>query len=216
VRRRRLPQSVHGDGPSTGGRSSTTSTHDGGGSSIRSSGCGSQVAGGGSPIQRASDSGALVRASGGVPEAQRRRHFQGRRANDVRLRASSDGDAGGARFERAASRKARDARGDDRVWHPPIRCSLGGPSGNLHLCLCYRRRPPDTTYFDSCFLFDYCVLCLPHVLFTLKTYNFMLEHRDRISVYCMHIFCMHIGKAIPWFMMSVICAHAMETPMVLP
>jgi hypothetical protein len=37
------------------------------------------------------------------------------------------------------------------------------------------------------FFFDYCVLCLPHVLFTLKLYDFMLEHGVRISVYCMHI-----------------------------
>jgi hypothetical protein len=26
----------------------------------------------------------------------------------------------------------------------------------------------------------------------------MLEHGVRISVCCMHIFCMHIGKAIPY------------------
>jgi hypothetical protein len=31
----------------------------------------------------------------------------------------------------------------------------------------------------------------------LKRYDFMLEHGVRISVYCMHIFCMHIGKTIP-------------------
>jgi hypothetical protein len=148
------------------------STRGGGGSSIRSSGGGSQVGGGGSPIQRASDSGAIVRASGGVPEAPRRRHFQGRQVSDARRRASSDGDAWGAMFERAASRKARDARSDDRAWHPPIRRSFGGPSDDLHLCLCHRRRPPTTTSFDSCFLFDYCVLCLPHVLFTLKTVRF--------------------------------------------
>jgi hypothetical protein len=101
--------------------------------------------GGGSPIQRASDSGALVRASGGVLEAPRRRHFQGQRASDARRRASSDGDAWGAMFERATSRKARDARSKDPAWHPPIQRS---------------------------FLFDYCVLCLPHVLFTLKTVRF--------------------------------------------
>jgi hypothetical protein len=62
-----------------------TSTRGGGGSSIRSSGGGSQVGGGGSPIQRASDSVALVRASGGVLEVPRRQHFQGRRASDVRV-----------------------------------------------------------------------------------------------------------------------------------
>jgi hypothetical protein len=110
-----------------------------------------------------------MRASGGVPEAPRRRHFQGQRASGARRCASRDGDAWGARFERAASRKARDARNDDRAWHPPIQRSLGGPRDDLHLCLCHRRRPPATTSFDSCFLFDYCVLCLPYVLFTLKT-----------------------------------------------
>jgi hypothetical protein len=56
-----------------GGRNSITSTRGGGGSSIRSE--------------------ALVQASDGVPEAPRRRHFQGRRASDARRHASSDGDA---------------------------------------------------------------------------------------------------------------------------
>jgi hypothetical protein len=138
-----------------------TSTRGGGGFSIWSSG-------GASPIQRASDNGALVRASGGVPESPRRRHFQGRRASGARRRVSSDDDSWGARFEWAVSRKARDARSDDHAWHPPIRRNLGGPSDDLHLCLCHRRRPPTTISFDSCFLFDYCVLCLPHVLFKLK------------------------------------------------
>jgi hypothetical protein len=32
----------------------------------------------------------------------------------------------------------------------------------------------------------------------------MLEHGVRISVCCMHIFCMHIGKAIPRFMLFII------------
>jgi hypothetical protein len=84
---------VRDGGPPAGGHNSMTSTRDGGGSSIRSSGDGSQVGGGGSPIQRVSDSGALVRESGGVPEVPRRRHFQGRRASDARRRASSDVDA---------------------------------------------------------------------------------------------------------------------------
>jgi hypothetical protein len=39
-----------------------------------------------------------------------------------------------------------------------------------------------------------------------KLYDFMLKHGVRISVYCMHI-----GKAIPWFMLFLICAHAMKT-----
>jgi hypothetical protein len=75
-----------GGGSQAGGRNSITSTRGGGSSSIRNSG-------GGSPIQRASDSGTLVRASGGVPEAPRRRHFQGRRASDTCRCASNDGDA---------------------------------------------------------------------------------------------------------------------------
>jgi hypothetical protein len=41
-----------------------------GGSSIQSSGGRSEVSGGGFPTQRASDSGAPVRASGGVPGAR--------------------------------------------------------------------------------------------------------------------------------------------------
>jgi hypothetical protein len=156
---------MHDGGPPAGGRCSLTSMHGGGGSSIQSSG-------GGSLIQRASDSRALMWASGGVPGTPRRRHFQGRRASDAPRRASSNGDAWGARFERVVSRKARGARSDDHTWHPPIRRSLGGPSDDLHLCLCHRRRPPATTSFDLCFLFDYCVLCLPPILFTLKTVQF--------------------------------------------
>jgi hypothetical protein len=73
-RRWRPPiQRASGGGSQAGGRNSITSTRGGGGSSIRSE--------------------ALVQASGGVPEAPRRRHFQGRRASDARRRASSDGDA---------------------------------------------------------------------------------------------------------------------------
>jgi hypothetical protein len=167
-----------------------TSTRGDGGSSIRSSGDGSQVGGGGSLIQRANDSGALMRASDGVPEAPRRRHFQGRRASGARRRASSDGDAWGTRFKRATPRKARDARNDDRAWHPPIRHSLGGSSDDLHLCFCHRRHPPATTSFDSCFLFDYCVLCLPHVLFTLKTVRFYAWTRSSY-ISLLHAYFLH-------------------------
>jgi hypothetical protein len=177
---------------------------DGGGSSIWSSGGGYQFGDGGSPIQRASDSGALVRASGGVPGAPRQWHFRGRRASSAPRRASSDGDVWGARFERAASRKARGARSDDRAWHPPIRRSLGDPSDDLHLCLCHRRRSSATTSSDSCFLFDYCVLCLPHILFKLKTLRFYAWTWSSYIICCMYIFCMHIRKAIPWFMLFVI------------
>jgi hypothetical protein len=150
-----VAESVRGGGLPACGRGSLTSTRGGGGSSIRSSGGGSQVCGGGSSIQRASDSGTLVRASGGVPGA--RRHFQGRRASGAPRRASSDGDAWGARFERAVSRKARGARNDDHVWHPPIRRSLGGPSDDLH-CACviddvFRPLPHPIRVFFSIIVF---------------------------------------------------------------
>jgi hypothetical protein len=98
-----LPDRARGGGPPASGcygRGSPTSTCGGGGSSIRSRGSGSQVGGGHSPIQRVSDNSALVRASGGVPGAPRRRHFQGRRASGAPRCASSDGDTLDVRFER--------------------------------------------------------------------------------------------------------------------
>jgi hypothetical protein len=88
-----------------------TSTCGGGGSSIQSSGGGSQVGGGGFPIQRSSDSRALVRASGGIPEALRRRHFQGRRASgaiDVRV-ATATHEARGSSERRHGRREMRAA-----------------------------------------------------------------------------------------------------------
>jgi hypothetical protein len=206
-----LPQSVRGGGPPAGGRNSMTSTRGGGGSSIRSSGGGSQVGGGDSPIQRASGgvpelprrrhfqgrraSGDVPevprrrhfqgrRASDGVPEVPRRQHFEGRRASDDRRRASSDGDAWGATFERATSWKARDAHSDDHAWHLPIRRS----------------------FFSIIVFYAYHIYYLRQ-----KLYDFILKHRVRISVYCMHI-----EKAIPWFMLFVICAHAIESPTILP
>jgi hypothetical protein len=108
VQRWRLPESVRGGGSSAGGcggRGSLTSTRGGSGSSIRSSGGGSQVGGGGSSIQRASGSETLMRASGGVPVAPRRRHFQGRRASGAPRRASNDDGAQGMRFERRHGRR---------------------------------------------------------------------------------------------------------------
>jgi hypothetical protein len=142
------------------------------------------------PIQRANDSGTLVWASDGVPRAPRRRHFQDRRASDAPRRVSSDGDAWGASFERAASQKVRGARSYDRAWHPPIRRSLGGSSDDLHLCLCHQRCPPATTSSNSCFLFDYCVLCLPHVLFTLKTVRFYAWRRSSY-ISLLHAYFLH-------------------------
>jgi hypothetical protein len=73
--------------------------------SIRSNGDGSQNGGGGSSIQRASDGGVPVHASGGVPEAQRRRHSQGGRASGTPCHASSDGATRDTRFERRHRRR---------------------------------------------------------------------------------------------------------------
>jgi hypothetical protein len=176
VRRWWLPESVRSGGLPAGGRGSLTSTRGGGDS---------QVCGGASSV-----SGTLVRASGGIPGAPRRRHFQGRRASGAPRRASSDDDAWGARFELATSRKARGARSDNRAWHPPIQRSLGSPSDDLHLCLCHLRRPPATTSSDSGFLFDYCVLCLPHVLFKLKTVWFYAYSRSSY-ISLLHAYFLH-------------------------
>jgi hypothetical protein len=63
------------------------------------------VGGGGSPIQRASDGGAPVWASGGVARAPRRRHSQSGRTSSAPRRACSDGAARGERFERHHGRR---------------------------------------------------------------------------------------------------------------
>jgi hypothetical protein len=157
---------VRGGGPPADGRSSITSTRGGGGSSIQSSG------GGVSPIQRASDSGALVRASGDVPRPQ-----GGGTSKTDEQAAPVDVQVATATHEARGSSEQRHGRREMRT--EMIACDilryfavLGGPSDDLHLCLCHRRRPPATISFDSCFIFEYCVLCLPHVLFTLKTLRF--------------------------------------------
>jgi hypothetical protein len=182
-----LPQSVRGGGPPAGGRSSMTSMRGGGGSSIRSSGGGSQVGGGGSPIQRGATVGPCAgkrRRGGGTSKA-------GEQATpvDVRVptatheaRCSSERRHG--RREMRAAMIALDILRSGAVWAARV---------TTYICTCVIDDVlPATTSFDSCFLFDYCVLCLSHVLFTLKMYDFMLEHGVRISVYCMHI-----GKTIP-------------------
>jgi hypothetical protein len=154
VRRRRLPESARG-----------------GGSSIWSSGGSSQVGGGGSLVQRASDGGALVRATGGVPGAPRRRHFQGRRGSSAPRRVSSDGDARDARFERRHGR--REVRAST-IAHDILRSgAVRAARVTTYICACViddvlRRLPPPIRVF----FFYYCVLCLPHVLFTLKTVRF--------------------------------------------
>jgi hypothetical protein len=149
---------------------SPTSTCGGSDSSIQSRGGGSQVGGGGSPIQRASDGSALVRASGGVPGAPRRRHFQGRRASDAPRCASSDGNTRGARFERRYGRcEVRAAT----IAHDILRSgAVRAARMTTYICAyvvddVLQRLPP-----SICMFFDYCVLCLPHVLFTLKTVQF--------------------------------------------
>jgi hypothetical protein len=100
------------------------------------------------------------------------------------------------------SRKVRGVRSDDRAWHPPIRRS--SDFGRPELCLCRRRRSPATTSSDLFFLFDYCVLCLPHVLFTLKTVRFYAWTRSLYISLLHAYFCMHIVNAIPWFMLFII------------
>jgi hypothetical protein len=160
---------VCGGGPPAGGRSSLTSTRDGGGSSIRSSGDGSQVDGGGSPIQRASDSGTLVRARATSPRPREGGTSKaGEQAAPVDVRvATATHEARGSSERRHKRRKMRAAMiacnilRSGAVWAARV---------TTYICACLiDRHPPATTSFDSCFLFDSCVLCLPHVLFTLKT-----------------------------------------------
>jgi hypothetical protein len=67
------------------------------------------------------------------------------------------------------------------------RCSSERRHGRPEMRAAMIAHPP----IRRSFLFDYCVLCLSHVLFTPKLYDFMVKHGVRISIYCMHI-----GKAI--------------------
>jgi hypothetical protein len=67
-----------------------------------------------------------------------------------------------------------------------------------YICACViddvlRPLPPSIRVF-----FSIIVFYAYHMYYLrLKLYDFMLEHGVHISVYSMHIFCMHIGKAIP-------------------
>jgi hypothetical protein len=158
-------------GPPAGGCGSLTSTRGGGGSSIHSSGGGSSIrsSGGGSPIQRASDSGPLcgqATSSPGPQGGDTSKASEQAASLDVRV-ATTTHEARDSSERRHGRREVRAA-----MIARDIRRSLGGPSDHLHLCLCHWRRPPATTSSDSCFLFDYYVLCLPHVLFMLKTVRF--------------------------------------------
>jgi hypothetical protein len=161
VRRRRLPESARGGGPPTGGyggHGSLTSMRGGGGLSIRGSG--------GGPRSMAADPRSRGEQRRG-PCAGKRWHFQGWRASGAPRRASSDGNARGARFERRHGRHevraatiARDILRSGAVWVAQV---------TTYICACVvddvlRRLPPLIHVF-----FYYYVLYLPHVLFTVKT-----------------------------------------------
>jgi hypothetical protein len=155
-----VAQSVRDGGPPAGGCNSMTSTRGGGGSSIRSSGGVSQVGGGGSPIQSASDSGALVRASGGVPEVPRRRHFQaGEQATPVDVRVAT------VTHEARSSSERRHGR-------PEMRTTMIAR---------------DILRFGAVF-FSIIVFYAYHMYYLRqKLYDCMLKHGVCISVYCMHM-----------------------------
>jgi hypothetical protein len=162
---------VRGGGPPADGRSSITSTLGGGGSSIRSSGGGSQVGGGGSPIQRASDSGPLCGQAAAFPRPQGGDTSKaGEQAAPVDVRvATATHEARGSserrhgRREMRAAMIARDILRSGAVWAARV---------TTYICArviddVLRPLPPSIHVF-----FNYCVLCLPHVLFTLKIVRF--------------------------------------------
>jgi hypothetical protein len=157
MRRWRLPESARGNGPPAGGCGGSgflTSSHGGGGYSIRSSGSGSQV--GGSSIYKATEGGALVRTSGGVSRAPRRRHFQGQRASGAPRRASSDGDARGARFERRHGR--REVRATTIARDILQSSAVRAARVTTYICACIvddvlRRLPPPIRVFFSIIVF---------------------------------------------------------------
>jgi hypothetical protein len=134
-----------------------TSTHGGGGSSIRSSGGGSQVGGGGSLIQRASDIGALVWASGGVPEARGGGTYKaGEQAAPVDVRvAMATHEARGSSERRNGRREmrpamiARDIIQSGAVWAARV---------TTYICACVidddlRPLPPSIRVFFSIVVF---------------------------------------------------------------
>jgi hypothetical protein len=151
---------VRGGGPPAGGRNSITSTHGGRGSSIRSSGGGSQVGGGVSPIQRASDSGALC----------------GQAAASLRSRGGGTSKAG----EQATPVDVRVAT----VMHE-ARCSSERRHGRPEMRAAMIARDifrPDAVFFSIIVFYAY-----PMYYLRQKLYDFMLKHGVRISVYSMHI-----------------------------
>jgi hypothetical protein len=133
VRQGRLPKSVRGGGPPAGGRGSLTSTR----------------GGGSSPIQRASDSGALVRASGGTSKA-------GEQAAplDVRVPTTTHGARGSSerrhgRREVRAAMIVRDILRSGAVWAARV---------TTYICACViddvlRPLPPPIRVFFSIIVF---------------------------------------------------------------
>jgi hypothetical protein len=89
----------------------------------------------------------------------------------------------------------------DILWSNAVRAAQVMTS--IHSCVLdgvLRQLPPPIRVMH----FDYCVLCLPYTLFTLKTVRFYAWIRSSYISLLHAYFCRHIGKAIPWFMMFVI------------
>jgi hypothetical protein len=106
------------------------------------------------------------------PEAGARwRHSQGWRASRAPRRASSDGVARGARFERHHGRREVHAATITRdiLWSGAVRAAR--VMSSILSCVLdgvLWRLPPPICVIS----FDYCVLCLTHTLFTLKIVRF--------------------------------------------
>jgi hypothetical protein len=123
------------------------------------------------------------------PRGPRRRHFQGGRASgapDVRVAMapheawSSSGVMEGVR---CAQRRSCVISSDSAQFR-------AGPSDDIYPFLCHQQRPSATTSSDRVMSFDYCVLCLPHALFTLKIVWFYAWTRNLyislLLVYFLH------------------------------
>jgi hypothetical protein len=169
----------------------------GGGSSIRSSGGGSHIGGygvDGSPIQRAATAGYQCGwATATYPQTR----AVAAHPNPRTMVASPDVRVAMVPHEASGS------SGDGHAWHPLIRRSSGATSDDL-LCSCVldgvlgRLLPPIRVMH-----FDYCVLCLPHALFTLKTLKFYVWTRSSY-ISLLHAYFLHAKKVILWFMLFVI------------
>jgi hypothetical protein len=155
---------------------------------------------GGSSTEGRAVSGPRVGRASSDPEAPRMRHSRGRRASDNSAPEAGERQHHTAIAERrrhtitherrwrppTGEQRRRCMRHEDRVpstegaWcarrrsrvTSSDRCSLGARTDDFPLILCPRRRPPATTSSNSCYALNYCVLCLPHSLFMLKTEGF--------------------------------------------